>query len=125
MKVPDKEERKVAAISGGSRGLGATLVQRLRQQGWQVATFSRTITPFISEAINTADSNLYWEAVDLAEPQTLPEFVPHVVHRFGHIDTLISNAGILQQELLLTTAPQKISALITTNLVAPIMLAQA
>lgn len=125
MTLPNEEERKVAVISGGSRGLGAILVQKLLQQGWQVATFSRNVTPFITETSRKAETHLYWEAMDLAEPQTLPGFVQNVVRRFGQIDVLIGNAGVLHQELLLTTAPKQISTQITSNLVAPIMLVQA
>lgn len=120
-----KEKRKVVIISGGSRGLGALLVRKLLQQGWQVATFSRNVTPFITQTSSEADSNFYWESVDLAEPQTLPGFVQNVVRRFGQVDVLINNAGVLHQELFLTTAPKQITTMITSNLVAPIMLAQA
>ncbi len=123
--LSDREGRNVAVISGGSRGLGAFLVRRLLQQGWQVATFSRNESPFITETSDEADADFYWESVDLLEPQTVSGFVRNVVRRFGHIDVLIGNAGVLHQELLLTTAPRQISALITSNLVAPIMLAQA
>jgi 3-oxoacyl-[acyl-carrier protein] reductase len=116
---------KVAVVTGGSRGLGRALVERLLGDGWHVATFSRSVNSFIAETREAANGRFFWGAADLADPRTLQDFMQSVVHRFGRIDLLINNGGVLHQELLLTTSPSKIETLIKCNLVAPIALAQA
>lgn len=121
----DENGRKVAVVSGGSRGLGRILVERLLADGWRVATFSRSPSEFIEKTAEHASDAFYWGAADLHEPQAMRSFVSDVARRFGRVDLLVNNAGILHQELLLTTAPRRIDALVTSNLVAPIMLTQA
>lgn len=117
-------DRKVAVVSGGSRGLGRILVERLLKDDWRVATFSRSANSFISEMSSAAQDDFLWDAADLSAPETVSSFAKRAVKHFGQIDLLINNAGVLRQELFLTTPPDQISALITSNLVAPITLTQ-
>lgn len=116
---------KVAVVSGGSRGLGRILVERLLGDGWRVATFSRSANPFVTDTSAAAGDDFFWQAADLTEADTLRSFVAAVVRRFGRIDLLVNNAAVLHQELLLTTPGKQIDTLITSNLTAPIVLAQA
>lgn len=116
----------VAVVTGGSRGLGAVLVERLLDQGWRVATFSRHSNSLIEKLRAATPDRYWWGRADLTDLHTLQRFIGAVLRRFGHIDALINNAGVLEhQELLVTVAPDRIQPLITANLVAPIVLAQA
>ncbi|MGH3938238.1 MAG: SDR family NAD(P)-dependent oxidoreductase, partial [Pseudonocardiaceae bacterium] len=123
MGAPDSG--KVAVVTGGSRGLGQVLVQRLLQDGWRVATCSRSATTFVKDTLAERGDDFFWAAADLAEPQTLRDFVTGVTRRFDRIDLLVNNAAVLHQQLFLTMPPRQIAELVTTNLVAPITLAQA
>ncbi|WP_404953470.1 SDR family NAD(P)-dependent oxidoreductase [Streptomyces sp. 147326] len=116
---------RVAVVSGGSRGLGRVLVERLLADGWRVATFSRSTSEFIAESSAAHPESFYWEAVDLGEPTTARTFVRNVHRAFGRLDLLVNNAGLVREELLFTMPPKAIEAQITANLVAPIMLTQA
>jgi 3-oxoacyl-[acyl-carrier protein] reductase len=115
---------RVAVVSGGSRGLGRVLVERLLEDGWRVATFSRTPNSFLERAAARAGDDFLWRSADLCQPHTLRAFVTAVTRRFGRIDLLVNNAGVLHTELLLTTSAEKIDSLVAANLVAPITLAQ-
>lgn len=118
--------RKVAVVSGGSRGLGRRLCERLLGQEWRVATFSRTANDFVSQASETAAGDFYWTTANLMEPDTVRRFTRDVQRQFGRIDLLINNAGLLpRQELLLTIPAKQIDTVITSNLTAPIILTQA
>jgi 3-oxoacyl-[acyl-carrier protein] reductase len=123
--VSGSDEPRVAIVSGGSRGLGRRLVERLLDQDWAVATFSRTAAPATELLATRYPSRYHWAAADLSDADSLRAFVSGVTKRFGRVDMLVNNAGVLHQELLLTLSPAKISSLITANLVAPIVLAQA
>lgn len=116
---------KVAVVTGGSRGLGQILVQRLLHDGWRVATFSRSASTFIKDTSAEHGDDFFWAAADLTQPQMLRDVVTDVTRRFGRIDLLINNAAVLPaQQLFLTMAPKQITELVITNLVAPITLAQ-
>jgi 3-oxoacyl-[acyl-carrier protein] reductase len=118
--------RKVAVISGGSRGLGQLLVERLLKEDWRVTTFSRSANEFVDNTSAAAGDDFFWAPADLAEPETLRSFVRAVVSRFGRIDLLVNNAAVLPPpELLLAIPASRIASQITSNLVGPITLAQA
>jgi 3-oxoacyl-[acyl-carrier protein] reductase len=118
-------EQRVAVVSGGSRGLGRRLVERLLERDWSVATFSRGPGTVTDELAQRYPDRFHWAAADLSDSDSLRAFVRGVKERFGRIDMLVNNAGVLHQELLLTLSAAKISSLVTANLVAPIVLAQA
>lgn len=116
---------KVAVVTGGSRGLGQVMVQRLLQNGWQVATCSRSANTFVKDALAEHRNDFFWAAADLTEPQTLRDFVADVSRRFARIDLLINNAAVLHQQLFLTMPHKQITELVMTNLTAPITMTQA
>jgi NAD(P)-dependent dehydrogenase (short-subunit alcohol dehydrogenase family) len=78
---------KVAIITGGSHGIGAGLVAGYRGRGWAVVASARTINP-------SEDPNLLAVAGDIAEPATADQIVNAALERFGHVDTLVNNAGV-------------------------------
>ncbi|MDN3260902.1 SDR family oxidoreductase [Streptomyces sp. CSDS2] len=118
--------RPVAVVSGGSRGLGAVLVERLLSDGWRVATFSRTGGEFVDRTAAAAPDAFLWEQADLADPAALRRFTGSVLRRYGRVDLLVNNAAVLPgPELFLTTSPDRIAAGITTNLTGPLVLTQA
>jgi NAD(P)-dependent dehydrogenase (short-subunit alcohol dehydrogenase family) len=79
--------QKVAIITGGSQGIGASLVAAYRRQDWSVVATARTMKP-------TEDSGVLTVEGDIADPATADRIVAAAVDRFGRIDTLVNNAGV-------------------------------
>jgi len=79
--------QKVAIITGGSQGIGASLVTAYRWQGWSVVATARTMKPTEDPDVLTVDGGL-------ADPATADRIVSGALGRFGRIDTLINNAGV-------------------------------
>ena len=79
---------KVAVITGGSRGIGAGLVAGYRGEGWGVVASARAIEP-------SEDADLVTVAADITERATAERIVDAALRRFGRIDTLVNNAGVL------------------------------
>ena len=80
-------ERKVAIVTGASRGIGAAIVADLRDRGYRVVATARTIDPSNDDDVVTVSG-------DIAERETARRVIAAGVERFGRIDTLINNAGI-------------------------------
>ena len=122
---PTAAQPGAAVVSGGSRGLGRKLVERLLADGWPVATFSREANDFIEEQRESHPDTFFWQSADLREPGATREFTDAVDARFGRIGLLVNNAGVLHQGLLLTMTPAQVRELLTANLLAPVELTQA
>lgn len=80
-------ERKVAVITGASRGIGAGLLKAYRKMDYDVVACSRTIGKSDDPAILAIEG-------DIACPETSERILGIAVERFGRIDTLINNAGL-------------------------------
>ena len=119
------ENSKVLIVSGGSRGLGQTIVENFIQDGWRVATFSRTETDFIQALKKSHPDDFIWEAIDGADFKALKKFVLQVHKHFGRIDALVNNAGAVLDRLLAVTTDEEIQYLLDINLVAAIHLCRA
>src|SRR5438477_11003617 len=118
--------KKVALVSGGSRGLGAELVTGFLDRQYRVATLSRTKTDFITNMLRSRKpTKFYWSAVDGRDHEALCAFVKEVDARLGRIDVLVNNAAIAMEGVLPTTRTQDIVDAIQVNLTAALVLAHA
>ena len=79
--------QKVAIITGGSQGIGASLVAAYRRQGWGVVATARTMKPTEDPDVVTVDG-------DITAHATADRIIGEALKRFGRIDTLINNAGV-------------------------------
>lgn len=118
--------RKVALVSGGSRGLGAALVAGFLQRKYGVATMSRATTQFIARTKSDRRNrnHFYWTGLDSRDHEALRAFVREVADRFGRIDVLVNNAGLATEGVLPTMRPQDIVDVVEVNLTAALVLSQ-
>jgi NAD(P)-dependent dehydrogenase (short-subunit alcohol dehydrogenase family) len=84
-------ERRVAIITGGSQGIGAGLVAGYRRQGWAVVATARAIKPAADPDVLTVDA-------DISERSAADRIIGAALGRFGHIDTLVNNAGVFMSK---------------------------
>lgn len=119
--------RKIALVSGGSRGLGAALVSEFSQRDYGVATMSRATSAFIDKMKSGRDSakRFHWAAVDGRDHEAVRGFVTDVAERFGRIDVLVNNAGLAREGVLPTMRADEITETVDVNLTAALILAQA
>lgn len=115
---------EVVVVSGGSRGLGAALCGHLLATGRRVATFSRSRSPFLEEALAdpSRGERLLWCGVDARDSAALRRFVAETHERFGQIDGLINNAALAYDALLAMETEEHIDEMLTINLKATLLL---
>lgn len=110
---------KVALITGGSRGIGTSIVRRFAEQGAQVAfTYFSSEAP--AQAIETELTQMGIKVKayksDAGSYAGAEELVKAVLEDFGRIDILVNNAGITQDTLMLRMTEAQWDRVIDTNL---------
>jgi 3-oxoacyl-[acyl-carrier protein] reductase len=115
-----------AIVTGGSRGLGLGIAQRLVAQGYRVIAVARSESDEMLKWRSTSDAasqdSFRFCAFDLAEIDEIPSFVAQVRKEFGPIFALINNAGISYEGALAMMPGSKIEQLIRVNVLSPITL---
>lgn len=112
-------QKRVAIISGGSRGLGRSLVEGLLATDHiSVATFSRRKTEFVESLENHPElkSRFFFMEADQADWDGTKKFVNTAVEHFGQLDILINNAAVAREGLLPLFEDKQISELLHINL---------
>ncbi|MEO1453028.1 MAG: SDR family NAD(P)-dependent oxidoreductase [Pseudomonadota bacterium] len=84
---------KVAMVSGGGRGVGAAITKRLLSDGWAVSIGLRDLG---QAGHFDSPERLAAFPFDATDPATAGPWVAGTVERFGKLDALINNAGILR-----------------------------
>lgn len=89
---------KVAFVQGGSRGIGAAIVQRLAAEGATVA-FTYVTSPDKAQAlvsrVEAAGGRALAIQADSADAAALQQAIRLAAETFGRLDILVNNAGVL------------------------------
>jgi len=105
---------KVAIVTGGSRGIGRAIVQRLAAEGAKVA-FTYIQNKALADEVAQGDTILGYQA-DVTSFEQAKDLVKQVKERFGKIDILVNNAGITRDKLLAMMSEKDWDDVIDTNL---------
>ncbi|MGH6860014.1 MAG: SDR family NAD(P)-dependent oxidoreductase [Phyllobacterium sp.] len=113
-------ESRVALISGASRGIGEAIARSLAEAGWQISLAMRDpVLPSWADAENTQIV-----AYDAARSQE-QNWVGEALKRFGRIDALVANAGIMIPKNVIEAEDADLDAMLDVNVKAPRRLAAA
>ncbi|MDO8883595.1 SDR family oxidoreductase [Pseudotabrizicola sp.] len=85
---------KTVMITGASRGIGAAAAHVFAQAGWRVALLARSADD-ISELSRLIGSASIALPCDVADPTAMRNAVQSVLSRWGRLDALINNAGMI------------------------------
>ncbi|WP_341795799.1 MULTISPECIES: 3-oxoacyl-ACP reductase family protein [unclassified Pseudomonas] len=119
--------QKIAVVTGGSRGIGKSIVLALAGAGYQVA-FSYVRDEASAAALQAQVEGLGRECLavrcDVKDAQSIQAFFERVEERFERIDLLVNNAGVTRDGLLATQSLSDITEVIQTNLVGTLLCCQ-
>jgi NAD(P)-dependent dehydrogenase (short-subunit alcohol dehydrogenase family) len=79
---------KVAVITGAAEGIGAGLVAGYRGRGWSVMASATILRPPNDPEVPAVEG-------DIADPAGADRVIDAALARFGRLDTLVNNAGII------------------------------
>ncbi len=107
---------KVVLVSGGSKGLGAALVQAFLEDGYKVATFSRSVTPAVQQWRESFADLFYFDELDITERPACRDYLSAKSSTLGSVDILVNNAGAAHTSLLPLTDEDAIDRVVDLNL---------
>jgi 3-oxoacyl-[acyl-carrier protein] reductase len=114
------DKDKVALITGGSRGIGASTAIVLAQQGFNVVVnylqSEEAALKVVEEVKRNGRKGIIWKA-DISDPLDAERMVQTVLEEFGRIDVLVNNAGVVHDQLLLRMKTDDFRKVIDTNLI--------
>ena len=118
MSRPSGIEGKVAVVSGGSRGIGRAIVERLAADGADVTFFYRGNAAAADEVVAAAAAagwKVAAEQLDVRDSAACAAAVERVADRAGRIDILVNNAGITRDNPLAAFEDADVAEVLATN----------
>ncbi|MFF2325995.1 MULTISPECIES: SDR family NAD(P)-dependent oxidoreductase [unclassified Streptomyces] len=114
---------RVVAVTGAGTGIGRATARAFAAEGAHVLAVGRRAEPLHETAAGHGRiTPLTADITATGEPERI---ISTARELHGRLDVLVNNAGIVRSGPLGTLAPETITPQITTNLIAPILLAQA
>lgn len=121
-------EGRVAVVTGGGRGAGRAIAQRLAEDG-----FTIVIGDVRAESANEAAQEIATStgvdtagfAVDVSSASSVDGFIAEIVERFGTVDVLINNAGVISIMPLSAIEEAEWDRVIDINLKGPYLTTRA
>jgi NAD(P)-dependent dehydrogenase (short-subunit alcohol dehydrogenase family) len=88
---------RLALITGASRGIGAAVARRFAAEGAQLVLVARTVGGLeeVDDAVRAAGSSATLVPLDLTDFDAIDRLGQSLYERFGRLDILVGNAGIL------------------------------
>ena len=111
----------VVLVTGGSRGLGATLTEAFLEAGADVAICARKEPDVLPSA---GGREPFFVGGDLRQFDEVTAIIDAVVEHFGHLDVVINNAGGAPPINSATASPRFSTSVIALNLLAPLFVTQ-
>ena len=99
--MSQQTSRKVALVTGGSRGIGGAVATALARRGYDLAlTYAHRAgdAQRLAETLGRVGATVVVHCADAADRVAMREVIQQTWDRFGRIDALVNNAGILQQK---------------------------
>jgi 3-oxoacyl-[acyl-carrier protein] reductase len=110
---------KTALVTGGSRGIGRAVVQTFAAAGAKVAFVYRgnkeAAESLVADVTGNGGTALALQG-DVADPATATKCVAEVLEKFGRLDVLVNNAGVIRDGLFVRMDADNWNQVIQTNL---------
>lgn len=119
MKEAMTPDRRVAVVTGGSRGIGRAVCVRLAKAGYDLCLNYAGNAAAAEETANLcreAGATVLTVQADVSTAQGCADLFDAVKKQFGRVDVLVNNAGITRDGLLLRMSEADYDAVLNTNL---------
>jgi 3-oxoacyl-[acyl-carrier protein] reductase len=110
---------KVAIVTGGSRGIGKSIVEDLANRGFSVDfTFVKdeVAAQAVVDKVSGPGRHVAASRVDARDAAACTAFVERIIAERGRIDVLVNNAGVIADRLLAMMTPDDWQAVLSTSM---------
>jgi 3-oxoacyl-[acyl-carrier protein] reductase len=105
--VADRDEGRVALVTGGNRGIGLAIARALAATGDRVAVTYRSGEP---------PPGLHGVRCEVTDPASVEAAFTEVEDRLGPVEVLVANAGITRDQLIMRMSEEDFTSVVETNL---------
>ncbi len=119
---------RVALVTGGSRGIGRAIVEALAKNGAKVAfvyNSNAAAAEDVVKALAEQGCEVWAIQADVRSKEAADKVVADVAEKWGKVEILVNNAGIIRDKLLATMEAADWQAVIDTNLTSVFNFCQA
>jgi NAD(P)-dependent dehydrogenase (short-subunit alcohol dehydrogenase family) len=111
-------------VTGGAKGIGRAVTQHLLDSGWNTGVIDLPDSG-LHRAFPPQRRNVLTVEGDVRNEEAVSNAVDATLHRFGRLDAVVSNAGIMIREPLRRLTLSEWHRVLDTNLTATFLLARA
>ena len=116
---------RVAIVTGGARGIGRSIVERLHADGWHVVAFDVNAKAIAAMADDVAQSSgIEVEEVSITDRPAVEAAVGSLVERFGAIGAVVNNAGMTLPATFLDQEDDDWHTILDVNLTGTFIVSQ-
>jgi NAD(P)-dependent dehydrogenase (short-subunit alcohol dehydrogenase family) len=116
--------KSVALVTGGANGIGRAIVRKLLESGWNAGVIDLPDSG-LHRAFPAKNRNVLAIEGDARDEEAVSDAVDAVLHRFGRLDAVVANAGIMIRKPIRALTLSEWHRVIDTNLTAAFLLARA
>jgi 3-oxoacyl-[acyl-carrier protein] reductase len=113
---------KKIILTGGSRGIGLSILEKLYSLGSQILIIGSNKENL--EKIKSKFPKILIEAFDLADHHQITNLFKNCMNQLGGLDVLINNAGITRDNLAIRMSKDEWSKVIDVNLTSSFLMSQ-
>ncbi|MCR5796435.1 3-oxoacyl-[acyl-carrier-protein] reductase [Eubacterium xylanophilum] len=122
------EDKKLAIVTGGSRGIGRACCERLAKDGFDIVFTYQSNEEAAKETVKLCEKEgVKAEGIkrDVANSDECQKLVDEVVENYGKIDVLVNNAGITRDNLIFKMSDEDFADVVDVNLKGPFYMMRA